>query len=127
MSSVIVDRQSLILFARVEGFVDADRLLRIANAADAAALRLGDRLSLHGRLYDLNDAKVAPANAIEALCTMMADPRRAHLRANRVAYFGGSPLVQMQLRRLCATPNAGVFTDRRSAYAWAAGGRSIAA
>lgn len=127
MPNIIVDQRAHIIFARVAGFLDVEKLVGLARRADSAAAAFGTQVPRHGRLYDLTDAKVAPLGAIDALCDMMADPARMHLRANRVAYFGGSPLVQMQLRRLCGSANAAVFADRRAAYAWASGAQAIVA
>ncbi len=125
MSSVVIDRIGLIAYARVKGFLDAAAVLQIAADIDQAIEAFGDRMPLHGRLIDLTEAKVAPPAAIDALSEMTIDPARMHLRANRLAYFGASPLVQQQARRLCALrPSMAMFDDRQSAFAWATGGRA---
>lgn len=125
MPIIVIDPVGLIAYAKVSGFVDSAAMLRITADIDRAIEAFGDRMPLHGRLIDLTEAKVAPPAAIAALCEMTIDPARAHLRANRMAYFGASPLVQQQVRRLCALGSRfGMFDDRQRAFAWATGGRS---
>lgn len=128
MAKLILDHQNLIIFARISGFIDVARILRITADADDAARQFGCRAGLHGRLFDLTDAKVAPPAAIDALGEMTIDPARMPVRANRVAYFGASPLAQLQLKRLCALrPSMAIFDDRSAAFAWAIGGRPTSA
>ncbi|MGJ3649252.1 hypothetical protein ACLB0R_12380 [Sphingomonas sp. GlSt437] len=127
MAQIIVDQLNLVIYARVSGFLDTQQLMQIAAEADDAVAGFGDRGRWHGRLYELTDAKVAPPEAIDALLALSRNPGRAHLRANRVAYFGATPLVELQIARLCVMPNAAMFTNRRDAYEWATGGRDKAA
>lgn len=124
MSHIVLDTSRLIAFSAVSGFLDAESILKLTSDVDDLVEVFGQRASSHGRLFDLSDAKVASPDAIIALAKMTADPTRLPFRANRVAYFGGSPLLQLQVKRLCAAaPRLGVFEDRKAAYAWATGGR----
>ena len=124
MTQIILDHSKLIAFARVSGFLDAEAILKITAEIDDAVRSFAGCIGKHGRLFDLTDMKVAPPAAVEALSRMTIDPARAHLRANRVAYFGASPLGQLQVSRLCALrPDIAMFDDRRTAFAWATGGR----
>ncbi len=113
---------------RVEGFLDAEQILKLMIEGDDAAHAFGDRVSQHGRIFDLSGAKVAPPSAIAKLGELILDPARAPMRANRSAYFGASPLVKAQMKRICALrPTLGLFEDRNGAYSWATGGRPIRA
>lgn len=124
MSQIVIDKTCLIAFSTVSGFLDAEKILKITGDIDGIVDAFGPKASCHGRLFDLTGAKVGPPDAISALGAMTVDPTRLPLRANRVAYFGASPLLKLQLKRLCAfAPRLAVFDDRRSAYAWAVGGR----
>jgi hypothetical protein len=121
---VTFDRTNLIAFASVSGFLDAAQILNLTARVDDGILAFAGLTALHGRLFDLSNAKVASPSSIDALCDKTVDPSRISSRANRVAFFGASPLLKMQMQRICALrPNHAMFDDRRSAYAWATGGR----
>lgn len=116
---VLADRTNAISFARVAGFMDAEGLLQLSAQMDEVAFEFGEQVSRHGRLIDLSLAKAAPPSAIVALSREISDPRRTSLRAKRVAYFGASPLVQQQVRRLCALRSGlALFNSRQAAHAW---------
>jgi hypothetical protein len=120
---ITLDRTRLIAFMRISGFFDMDRVLRTSARMDEAVLAFGERIPWHGRLIDLSEARVASPDTIKALRAEIADPRRSRVWANRVAYFGASPLLKQQIRRLCdLRPTMAVFDDRRAAHAWASGG-----
>lgn len=124
MSKIVLDKSRLIAFSAVSGFLDAEQILKLTANVDELVEVFGQKLSDHGRLFDLSEAKVASADAINALASMTVDPARLPFRANRVAYFGASPLLQLQLKRLCAVaPRLAVFDNRRAAYSWATSGR----
>jgi hypothetical protein len=124
LPKVILDRANLIAFASVSGFLDAEQILNLTAQVDEAVQAFGDQIALHGRLFDLTNAKVASPLSIDALRDKTIDPSRILLRANRVAFFGASPLLKVQMQRICALrPNHAMFDDRRTAYAWAIGGR----
>jgi hypothetical protein len=122
--NVILDRANLIAFASVSGFLDAEQILNLTAQVDEAIQAFGDHIALHGRLFDLSNAKVASPLSIDALRDKTIDPSRLLLRANRVAFFGASPLLKVQMQRICALrPSHAMFDDRRTAFAWAIGGR----
>jgi hypothetical protein len=119
-----LDRANLIAFANVSGFLDAEQILNLTARVDEDIQAFGDRIALHGRLFDLSNAKVASPSSIAVLRDKTIDPSRILLRANRVAFFGASPLLKIQMQRICALrPSHAMFDDRRMAYAWATGGR----
>ena len=124
MPKIILDRSNLLAFSRVFGFLDAEQILNLTAQVDEGVQAFGDRMALHGRLFDLSDAKVASPSSINALSDRTVDPSRVLLRANRVAFFGASPLLKIQMQRICALrPSHAMFDDRSTAYAWAIGGR----
>ena len=124
MSKIILDKSRLIAFSAVSGFLDAEHILKLTAEIDELVEVFGQRLSDHGRLFDLSAAKVASPEVINALASMTVDPARLPFRANRVAYFGASPLLQLQLKRLCAVaPRLAVFDHRAAAYSWATSSR----
>lgn len=117
--NVSVDQTNAISFARVAGFMDAEALLRLSARMDELVSEFGEQSSKHCRLIDLGLAKAAPPTAIAAVGDEISDPRRLPLRAKRVAYFGASPLVQQQVRRLRALrPGLALFDNRQAAHAW---------
>jgi len=119
MPNTAVDRLGLILFARVTGYMDVNQVLRLSTRLDIRLSELGESGAHHTRLIDLTEAKVASPNTIAALGREIVDPRRRSLQAKRVAFFGASPLVALQINRLCMLkPDMALFADRRAAYSW---------
>ncbi len=124
MSAITLDHPNLIAFGRVSGFLDTEQILRVLFDTDDAIQSFGNRMSKHGRIFDLSDAKVASPESISALCDMTIDQNRIPFRANRVAFFGASALAKSQIKRLCAIRSgSAMFDDRHAAYAWVTGGR----
>lgn len=119
MPYTAVDRATSMLFARVVGFLDVEQVLSVTARLDARLAELGDRPQGHCRLIDLTEAKVASPDTIAALGREIINPARRTLLARRVAYFGASPLLALQINRLCLLrPGMAVCSDRRAAYAW---------
>jgi|GEM_PF-2958618 len=119
MPYTAVDRATSMLFARVVGFLDVDQVLTISARLDTRLEELGVASRGHYRLIDLTEAKVASPDTIDALGREIINPAHRTLQAQRVAYFGASPLLALQINRLCLLrPGMAVCSDRRAAYAW---------
>lgn len=86
---------------------------------DVLVRDLGPDGERHSKLIDLSDTKVANPATVDLMRRIIAAPARKPVYAQRVAYFGASPLVARQVQRLCELrPGLALFTDRDSAYAW---------
>lgn len=119
MEKFVVDRINAIVFARVVGFLDEAMMAQMVAQSREAARQLGKTFGQHSFLYDLTETKVASTDAVDTACRMMSDPASRSLWAERVAFFAPSPLLQLQIQRICAVrPGIAMFADRRSAIAW---------
>ncbi len=114
---LVLDRNAAIAFARVTGFLDTEQVLRLSANIDDGVSDWGDRAALHCRLIDLTEAKVASPSSIEELAREIRNPARKGVYAKRVAYFGASPLLRLQIERLCALREGlAQFSDLKSAH-----------
>jgi hypothetical protein len=120
MRNITIDRQRLVVFARVTGFLDAEMVTQITADMRDAARKLGSAMGQHDFLYDLTDTQVGDVATADALYTVLADQRTQHIWARRIAFFTPSALLTLQLQRLCAARpgRIAVFSDRRAATAW---------
>ena len=59
MLQLALDRLNAVAFARIIGFLDAEKILKLSGQMDRLIPDLGSRASKHCRLIDLTDAKVA--------------------------------------------------------------------
>ena len=120
MRNIVIDRQRLIVFARVTGFLETAAIKQITVDMRNAARTLGSAMGQHDFLYDLTDTKVGDQATVDTLYTLMADQTTRHLWAHRIAFFTSSALLTLQLQRVCtARPGRiALFSDRRNATAW---------
>lgn len=116
---VAIDRHNAILFTRAIGFLGAEEVVDIFSKIDDVVRGMGLPGEEHCKLIDLSEAKVAPSYTIDLLRAVIAKPEREPVYARRVAYFGASPLLALQVSRVCRLrPGLALFDDRASAYQW---------
>ncbi|WP_425230303.1 hypothetical protein [Sphingomonas sp.] len=119
MHKVVVDRTHALVCMTADGFFGEADVEAAAADLHAAIRSLGDRAGRHVTLYDLAALKVAPTAVLAKFAHYFSDPSFAPLWACRVALVSTSPLVQLQMERVCAAkPNIRGFTGRREAIAW---------
>lgn len=118
MHSVTVDRANNLVEVKMNGFFSVEDGSWLGEDVRSAVRSLGSAVGQHLTLYDATDMTVQPTATVDAMVATFSNPTVRSLWARKVAFVSKSTLLRMQIQKLLAVREIGIFEDRGAALKW---------